>query len=158
MVADGVKAFIGKTVPPIVREVEAGSIRRYAAAVGNHNPLYSDLEYAARSPYGGVIAPPGFFGWSTKPVAASTGLPQIVGDLQGALADAGFSRILDGGMAYDFYLPVRAGDTLVTRYRVKDITEKQGKSGAMMICEFETTYLNQHGDLVARSCNTFIAR
>jgi acyl dehydratase len=158
MVPENVQRFVGKAVPPVVREVEAGAIRRYAEAVGNGNPLYTDREYAASSPYGSVVAPPGFFGWPVKNVAASTGLPPIVAELQRALGDAGFPRILDGGMAYEFHLPVRAGDTLVVSYKVKDITEKQGKSGAMMVCDFETTYLNQNGDLVARSSQTFIVR
>ena len=158
MIPDEVGAFIGKVVPPVLREVEAGAIRRYADAIGNDNPLHSDREYAECSVHGSIIAPPGFFGWSVKAVAASTGLPQIVADLQGALARAGYSRILDGGMAYDFHLPVRAGDTLVATYRVKDIVEKQAKSGTMMICDFETTYLNLNGDVVARSYQTFIAR
>ena len=158
MIPDEVRQFIGKMALPVVREVEAGAIRRYAEAVGNGNLLYRDVEYAGRSRYGGIIAPPGFFGWPTKRVAASTGLPEIVADLQRALADGGFTRILDGGMAYEFLLPVRAGDTLAVSYRVKGITEKQGKSGAMMVCDFETTYINQDGNVVARSNQTFIAR
>ena len=158
MIPEEVRQFTGKIAPLIVREVEKGSIRRYAAAVGNENPIYSDEEYAGASRYGGIIAPPGFFGWPIKPVASSTGLADIVGDLQEALSNAGFPRILDGGISYEFYLPVRAGDILVASPKVSKVVEKEGKSGAMMICDFETTYINQNGDMVARSNQTFIAR
>ena len=158
MITDELKSFIGKVAPPIVREVEAGAIRRYADAVGNSNPLYSDKDYCMKAVYGGIIAPPGFFGWPLKPVSASTGLPDIVAELQKALDSAGFPRILDGGISYDFYLPVRAGDIIVASPKVEGITEKEGKSGSMMICNFETTYINQNGDLVAKSFQTFIAR
>ncbi|UCC59300.1 MAG: MaoC family dehydratase N-terminal domain-containing protein [Dehalococcoidia bacterium] len=158
MISEEVQPFIGKTAAPIIREVEKGAVRRYADAVGNNNPVYSDEEYAVKSKYGGIIAPPGFFGWPMKPVASSTGLADIVGDLQEALSKAGFPRILDGGISYEFFLPVRAGDTLVASPKVSKVVEKEGKSSAMMICDFETTYINQNGDMVARSNQTFIAR
>ncbi|HEY50155.1 MAG TPA: MaoC family dehydratase [Dehalococcoidia bacterium] len=158
MIPEEVKQYIGKAEPPHVRDVEKGAIRRYAEAVGNDNPLYYDEEYASRSRYSGIIAPPGFWGWSMKPAASSTGLPQLVADLQAALADAGFPRILDGGISYEFYMPLRSGDKLVVSPRVKNITQKEGKSGAMMICDLETTYINQNGHLVARASQTFIAR
>ena len=158
MIPNEMKEYIDKAEPPHVRTVEKGAIRRYADAVGNDNPLYFNEEYAGKSRYGGIIAPPGFFGWPTKPPAASTGLPQIVADLQAALARAGYPRILDGGISYDFFLPVRPGDVLVVSPVVKAVTVKEGKSGTMMICDLETTYVNQNGDLVTRAYQTFIAR
>ena len=152
-VPEKLKQYIGKIDPPHVREVEKGSIRRYADAVGNDNPLYYDEEYAKESPYGSIIAPPGFFGWAAKTVPSSEG---IVGLMTG-LIEAGYAGILDGGMSYDFYLPVRAGDTLVASPKVKDVTLKTGKT-EMMISQFETTYLNQNGDLVAKAYQTLIGR
>jgi acyl dehydratase len=158
MIPDEVSEFIGRSEPPHVRVVERGDIRRYADAVGNDNPIYHDAEHANRTRYGGIIAPPGFFGWPMKPAAASTGLPPIVADLQAVLARAGYPRILDGGVSYEFFLPVRAGDVLVVSPRIKEVTTKEGKSGQMMICSMETTYLNQNGDMVARAYQNFIAR
>lgn len=158
MVPEELKQFIGKAEMPHVREVERGAVKRYAEAVGNDNPLYFDEEWARNSRRGGIIAPPGFFGWPAKPVAAATGLPDIIAHLQKALAKAGYARILDGGISYEFFLSVRAGDTLIASPKIKDIAPKQGKSGTMMMCYFETSYLNQNGDLVARASQTFIAR
>jgi len=154
MVLDELKQYIGKVDPSHVREVEKGAIRRYAEAVGNDNPLYYDEEYASKSRYGGIIAPPGFFGWSAEPVAASEA---IVG-LMTAMINAGYAGILDGGISYEFYLPVRAGDTLVASPKVKDVTAKEGRTGTMMICQFETSYLNQKGDLVAKATQHLIGR
>ena len=154
MVPDELKQHIGKIDPPHVREIEKGAIRRYAEAVGDDNPLYYDEEYAAKTRYGGIIAPPGFFGWSIKPATASEG---IIG-LMTAMIEAGYAGILDGGMAYELFLPVRAGDTLVASPKVKDVTAKEGKSGTMMVCQFEVSYLNQNGDLVAKAFQTLIGR
>ena len=158
MVPEELKQYIGKVNPPNVREVEKGAIRRYAEAVENNNLLYSDEEYAGKSRYGSIIAPPGFWGWSIKPSPSAVGLSEAIVNLQAALAKAGFTRILDGGMSYAFYLPVRAGDTLVASTKVTDITEKQGKSGTMIVTNFETSYLNQNGDLVAKARQAMIAR
>ena len=154
MVPDELKQHIGKIDPPHVREVERGAIRRYAEAVGNGNPLYFDEEYASESRYGTIIAPPGFFGWSMQSVPSSEG---IIG-LMTAMINAGYYRILDGGMSYEFFLPVREGDIMIASPKVKDVTAKEGKSGTMMVCDFETTYLNQNGDLVAKAYQTLIGR
>jgi len=40
--------------------VDISSIRRYAQAISDLNPLYLDEEYAKKSEYGGIIAPPTF--------------------------------------------------------------------------------------------------
>lgn len=154
MVPDELKQHIGKIDPPHVREVERGAIRRYADAVGDNNPLYFDEEYASESRYGTIIAPPGFFGWSMQSVPSSEG---IIG-LMTAMINAGYYRILDGGMSYEFFLPVREGDIMIASPKIKDVTAKEGKSGTMMVCDFETTYLNQNGDLVAKAYQTLIGR
>ena len=153
MVPDSLKQYIGKVDPPHLREVEKGAIRRYADAVGDNNPLYYDEEYAKKTKYGGIIAPPGFFGWAKKTISSSEGLIGLIG----AMIEAGYAGILDGGMAYDFYLPVRVGDTLVGSPKVADISLKEGKT-KMMILRFETSYTNQNGDIVAKSYQTLIGR
>ena len=153
MVPDSLKQYIGKIDPPHLREVEKGAIRRYADAVGDNNPLYYDEEYAKKTKYGGIISPPGFFGWAKKTISSSEGLIGLIG----AMIEAGYAGILDGGMAYDFYLPVRVGDTLVGSPKVADIALKEGKT-KMMILRFETSYTNQNGDLVAKSYQTLIGR
>ena len=153
MVPDSLKQYIGKVDPPHLREVEKGAIRRYADAVGDDNPLYNDEEYARKSRYGCIIAPPGFFGWAKKTISSSEGLVGLIG----AMIEAGYAGILDGGMAYDFYLPVRVGDTIVVSPKVADIALKEGKT-KMMILRFEASYTNQNGDLVAKSYQTLIGR
>jgi len=152
---DELRGLIGAMTEPGISEVERGAIRRYACAVGNPNPLYSDVEYARRSRYGEVICPPGFFGW---PMKAFTGAVEVMAPVFGALFKAGLVRIVDGGMTYKFFLPVRAGDTLTWYVRFVDAREREGKTGKMVFLSFETTYINQRGDLVAKARNTFLAR
>jgi 3-hydroxybutyryl-CoA dehydratase len=44
-----------RTIPVILTKE---AIQRFARAIGDLNPLYFDEEYAKKSPYGGLIAPP----------------------------------------------------------------------------------------------------
>ena len=154
-VVDELRGLIGIMTEPVINEVEKGAIRRYAEAVGDPNPLYCDVEYARNSKYGELICPPGFFGW---PMKASTGAVEVMAPVFSALFKAGLVRILDGGVAYEFFLPLRAGDTLTWYARFADVREREGKTGKMVFLTFETTYINQRGDLVAKSRNTFLGR
>ena len=54
------KASIGIRSEPVTWEVEKGEIVRFASAIGDANPLYSDEAPARRGRYGGIIAPPTF--------------------------------------------------------------------------------------------------
>lgn len=155
-VVDEMKRYIGMLTEPVFNEVERGAIRRYAEAVGDPNPIYSDVEYAKNSKYGELICPPGFFGW---PIKVSTGAIEMMGKLYSILIEAGLIRMLDGGIEYEFYLPARAGDTLAWFARFADVKERESKSGKkMVLLTTEMTYINQNGDVVAKRRQTFIAR
>ncbi len=154
MIPEEMRQCVGMVDPPTVYEVEKGAIRRYADAVGDHNPLYRDAEYASKSRYGSIIAPPGFFGWPVGDVP----LGGAVGRAVTAAINAGYFRILDAGKSYEFFLPVRPGDSLVGSPQIDDITEREGKSGPMFIISFKTTFRNQNGDVVADAYQSFICR
>jgi len=154
MIPEEMKQCIGLVDPPSVYEVEKGAIRRYANAVGDDNPLYKDEEYAAKTKYGGIIAPPGFFGW---PVGTAS-MGGAIGKAITAAMNAGYYRILDAGKSYEFFIPVRPGDILVGSPQIADIAEKEGKSGPMYVISFKTSFTNQNGDVVANAFQSFICR
>ena len=166
MLPEEVTKLIGQATGARIFEVEKGAIKKFADAVDDPNPLYWDEEYARNSRYGSIIAPPGFFGWPTKWARGSTfplspesvGSGEAVVDSRAILAEAGYGRTLDGGMEYEFFRPVRAGDTLATSAIVKDIIEREGKAGKLVFLITETTYINQNGDLVAKARQTSIHR
>jgi acyl dehydratase len=158
--SEEISQLIGKNVGVRIFEVEKGAIRRFADAVGDPNPLFRDEEHARKSPYGSIIAPPGFFGW---PIKHPMGAPLVVDfpdEVMQPLMKSGYmaATTLDGGMEYDFLLPVRVGDTLTSSTIVKDIRERSGKTGKMAFIILETSYLNQNGVLVAKARATTILR
>ena len=154
MLAEELSKFVGKSSQIRIFEVEKGSIRRFAEAVGETNPLYRDEEHARASAYAGIIAPPGFFGWPARPAGGATLVDESYLELMAALTEQGYSRVLDGGIEYDFFAPVRAGDTLAASTVIKDIRERSG----IAFVRTETTYVNQSGDTVATALQTVIHR
>ena len=164
MLPEEITKFIGQGSGTSIFKVEKEVIRRFADAVDDSNPLYWDEDYAKRSRYGSIIAPPGFISspwFSSRPTKwPKRGATTAKGtaDLRLALAKAGFGRILDGGMEYEFFGPVRAGDTLTTTAKIKDIIGREGSTGKMAFLITETTYTNQNGKTVAKARATSIHR
>ena len=150
VVTESLKQLIGQKEPPVVFKVEEGAVQRYAAAVGDTNPLFRDVEYAANSKWGRVMAPPGFTGW---PVSAGFDLFKLIEKLINAGAPMG---LLDGGVEYDFVAPIGAGDVLVCEIKMANIEGRETKMGPTMVTTLETTYTNQRGAVVLITRNTFL--
>ena len=112
-------------------DIERGAIVRFAAAIGDINPSYPD------------IAPPTFL----------RSLGRAVPDLPDGNS---VPRALDGGSQWSYGPPVRPGDTVEIITTLDSIKEVQGKLGAMLIADYATQYMNQHGETVATQRNTVI--
>ncbi len=138
---EDLKSRIGRPTEPSVIEVEKGAIRRFAQAVEDGNPLYFDEEYARSTRYGGIVCPPGFFGWPVKDVA-SDWLPNLVG--------RPFQNVLNAGNETEFLRPIRPGDVLVCTSKLADAYEKKGGGGTLLFVVVETDYRNQDGEVCAR--------
>ena len=159
MLPEEVTKLIGKAGEVRVFQVEKGAIERFADASDDQNPLYYDEEYAKNSRYGSIIAPPGFVSshWFTRAVSnwkiQKEPSTNLAAELVNALEKAGYTNpgLVDTGMEYDFFTPTRVGDTITAIPRIKDLTERTGKSGKMVFFIIEITYTNQNGDLVAKS-------
>lgn len=81
--------------------------------------------------------------------AGETGLPPI---------DLPLTRILNGGVSAEFFSQAKLGDIVEAQSEYVDITERQGRSGPMVIVAIRTTYTAQTGRLLCRVTNSFIRR
>src|SRR5580765_8048004 len=101
------KRKIGHQSGPVVRTVEAGAIAKFAAAIGDPNPLYVDEAYAKTTRFDGIIAPPTF---------ASCFITEL---LPGEMFDFDlpFERALHSDDIATNDLPVRPGDVVSTTAR-----------------------------------------
>ena len=138
-------------------------IVRYCQAIDDLNALYVDPDYAYKSPYGGVIAPPLFYFIPFQSVQASLsnlrhdGIPARSG---GGVPQPSLplDRRMAGGVEVEFLQPVRPGDVLTARRRLADIYQRQGRSGPLIFIVNEATYTNQRGEVVCVERTSTIAR
>jgi 3-hydroxybutyryl-CoA dehydratase len=117
--------------------VTAEKIAAFCDAVGDLNPLYVDSAAAIAGPYGGIVAPPAF--------VASFRYADNVFDRIPAFSRGG----LMGGIDFEIFAPIRAGDSILVSSEVKEIYEKTGRTGAMIFAVVRSTLKNQRGEVVA---------
>lgn len=150
LITDEIRAWIGRAAPPWTIEVTALDVKRFAVATDDPNPLYVDADAARNSRHGGLIAPPLFYmAPLTEPLPESAlrpdGLP-YAGRLP--VPPTPLPRLMDGGTDIEFFVPIRVGDTLTAHSTIVDIYQKDGRSGPLIFVVRETTYTNQHDEVV----------
>jgi acyl dehydratase len=153
------RALVGKVVARQQGTVERKEAQRFAAAVGDLNPLYFDADAARAQGHAGLLAPPMFLPHVLLDVTRldalrEDGIPRDAGGDVPLRAD----RLMAGGEEYEFLAPLHVGDTLTAETRIASIEEKSGRSGPFVLLTRETHYTNQEGQLVARGRFSVIAR
>ena len=153
IITEELQKLIGVPWEPKIIKIEEGAIQRYAEAIGDPNPLYNNVEYAQKSKHGRLMCPPGFTGWAVKEA-------RMLGfEVTDTLIDNGAPPLpMDGGIEFEFFLPIGAGDTLVATTKITNITERETKSGKMLFSQAETTYLNLNGEVALKHVATYINR
>jgi len=150
IITEELRKLMGVPGEPIVFKVEEGAIQRYAQAIGDPNPLFNDIENAGKNKYGRLICPPGFTGW---PVKGGISVFKLVGSLVKAGAPP---RLLDGGVEFEFFEPIGAGDMLTATTKIANITERETRMGKTMFTTVETTFVNQKKKVALKSRSTLI--
>ena len=81
-------------------------------------------------------------------------------ELESAFAQAGcpLSLVLDGGMEYEFFAPIRAGDILTAVTTIRNLRERSSETGSIIVSFLDTVYHNQQGELVAKQQLMFVRR
>ncbi|MCH7706185.1 MAG: MaoC family dehydratase N-terminal domain-containing protein [Chloroflexi bacterium] len=144
LITDDLRNAVGVESEAATYEVEKGAIIRFAEAIGDSSPLFQEEVEARRSRYGGIIAPPTFFRTMRPgPARAEVSSP--------------LSRNLDGGSEWDFFEPVHPGDRITVTNLLKEVVQRSGRLGQMIIMTRETKYVNQLGQVVALQRSTGIS-
>jgi len=144
IITDEMKALIGVEGTPTVFEVEKGAIKLFAEAIDDPNPLWQDEDYAKKTEYGGIIAPPIFL------CSPRTGMAQ------GVERKTPFTRLLAGGDELEYFKPVKPGDTITAVGKIAEYSEREGKRGKMLFIIIETTFRNQRDEVVVIGSSTYI--
>ncbi len=128
------KEFVGRLSEPVENVVERGAVRRFAEAIADPSPLYTDEEVAKGSRYGRLLAPPTF--------------PRTFdyGRIEGlALPSAG---LIHGEFRISYARPLLVGDEVLCRMQLKDSYDKQGRRGLLGFLVFERTGESPDGERI----------
>lgn len=137
--------------------VAPSDIRRWAIAVywpERPPPVFWDEDYAATTRWGGIIAPQDF-----NPFAWPVERPGMGGPPRGARGGGGGGggrRIMNGGQTDTYGVPIRPGDVISARSRLRDWDERTTRLGETLFVFNETEWTNQDGELVKRRVSTAI--
>jgi acyl dehydratase len=113
------------------------AIRNFCNGIGDSNPLYRDREYAAKTRFGRMTAPPSWY-YSVFPTWVSVGLPGVHG--------------FHSGNDWTFIKPLMEGDTVTPECEFMGYDEKRSKfSGRLIMLNYEARYFNQKGELLAKA-------
>ena len=137
-------------------------IRRWATINEDFNALWFDEEYAKKSRWGGITAPPLYL------ISVHDGLAapmEVFNELYPDGVGSGPSKKLpnlvgapQGESEWEFFEPVRPGDQLKAEHKLASLTWHKAKPGKpfsrILYIAGETTITNQRGQLVGRNKST----
>ena len=152
VITDEMKALIGKQLGSsyVAGEVDRSSIQKFATAVCDTNPLWTDEEYAKGTRWGGTMAPPTFLisispqatlADGRTPNTSETALP----------FEKPYKRGFSAGDEWEAFKPVRPGDVLTVTTVLGNLFEKQGRPGVgrMLFVRTDNTIRNQRNEVIA---------
>ncbi|MDA0664281.1 MAG: MaoC family dehydratase N-terminal domain-containing protein [Proteobacteria bacterium] len=133
----GVK--IGKTAEPWCYEATRDNIRHYAHGIGDDNPLWCDPDYAAKTKYGNVIAPPSFL-FATNRIISG-----YVGGMPGVHA-------MWAGAEWHWHKPVARNTEIRTEAWLKDLIEHDTRFAGRTVQQiYHVNFYGDDGDLLAEA-------
>ncbi len=137
---DALRRTIGTKIEEVVEpwcyEVSRDNIRHYAHGIGDDNPLWCDPEYATRSRYGRLVAPPSFVFALNRILSGSvSGLPGV--------------HAMWSGSDITWHRPLVVGDVIHSEAYLKDLVEHQTRFAGRAIQQiYHVDFYDQTGALV----------
>ncbi len=134
--------LVGQRSHAVANWVERGAVRKFAAAIGDTNPLYHDEEAARRSRHGRLIAPPTF------PITFDYGMIEGL-----TLPTAG---LIHGSQLFEYNRPIYVGEELRCYTVLEHTFDKSGSMGKMTFMVFARIGEDDAGAEVFKTSATLI--
>lgn len=150
------RSRIGETrVYEAPEELSRASIRYYANAVGDHNPLYTDPDAARAVGWDDVIAPPTLLCDTNQFHAGVRDEDGFAGHSWGIELPG--TRTVRGGNDYTFHRPAYPSDVVTVTWRLVDMTERTTSSDTgMLVVTSEMTVSGRAGEPILTNVETII--
>ncbi|MEW6663849.1 MAG: MaoC family dehydratase N-terminal domain-containing protein [Thermodesulfobacteriota bacterium] len=118
------------------------AIRNFVNGIGDSNPLYRDQEYARKTRYGALVAPPSWVA-SVFPHWVLQGLPGIHAD--------------HSASDWEFLRPVYINDRVAPKCKFVGFDTRTSKFAGKTVFEYQRfEYWNQRGEVVSRGYNLLV--
>ena len=155
------RAMIGKPLgtPSVAPDpVNQPMIRHWAAAMEDHNPVYTDVAFAKASRFGGIVAPPLMLQTWTMPTPKISGIAERGGSpTEGgqnpltAFDEAGFIATLATNSEFEIARYLRVGETITSTMTIESISDRKNtRLGPGYFVTWVTTYRDEAGEVVGR--------
>lgn len=156
LMTDELRSWIGRRVTYTAPEaLGRASIRYFARALGDDNPLYTDEAYAQAAGYRTVIAPPTLVCETCQYADGPPGENGYIGHEWELPIDG--MRLIRAGNDYEFMRPVHPDDRITVTWTLADIEERPSRRGGTQL--FVTSlaeYDNQDGERLATNRETVV--
>jgi len=131
-------------------EINRAMIRHWCEAMQDGNPLYSDEEYARKSKYSGIIAPPQMVqAFCMAPLWPKRERHDPLGKAVQMMIDAGYSGVVATTTSHEYFRPMHLGDRLSFTIKFVSVSpEKTTRLGTGHFLTSEYTYRNQDDEVV----------
>lgn len=168
VISDAMRAAVGSETSRMVSfPVAEADIRKWAIAVYYPEPpppRFWDADVAAETRYGGIVAPEDFnpFAWmAAAPAGRRSGAAATANNadhMENSLGieGPGLRNMLNGGLAVEYFEPIRPGDVITSVTRLGEYSERPGSLGLMLFTPSESTWTNQRDQMVKKSRMTLI--
>jgi len=131
--------LLTRSTPPFYTEINADAARHFAMAIGDDNPLWLDEEYARKTRWGGLLAPPCILYSADNAVSGAVeGLPGV--------------HAMFAGTDWEWFQPIRVGTVVRTKTWLKDVLVRETRFAGRAVQQIYTTeFYDQRGALLARA-------
>jgi acyl dehydratase len=128
---------ITRATPPFYEELNRDAIRHFAWACGDDNPLWLDEAYAARTRWGGIVAPPCILYSANNEVSGAVdGLPGV--------------HAMFAGTDWHWFKSIPVGTRVRTASYLKDLVEhRTAFAGRAFQQTYHVEFFDQHGEQLA---------
>src|SRR6187455_376946 len=142
------ESLIGREFPPLTVEVSAKEIARFAAAIGDTDPVFRDPAAARAAGFPGIPLPPTYGAFLLDDRTDPHGNLRLLGiDLK---------KLLHAEQSFQYHAPVFAGERLTLTDRVADHYAKKNGSLEFVVLDCEARKAN--GDLALTIRRVLVVR
>lgn len=156
LMTEELKSWIGREAHyPAREELGRASIRYFALALGDDNPLYVDDAYARQAGYPSVIAPPTLICETCQYAHRRPSAEGYIGhEWHLPVPNA---RLIRAGNDYEFMRPVLPTDRICVTWTLESIVEKpSSRGGTQLFVASVARYRDAQGEVVAVNRETIV--